>query len=399
MRERVVVTGLGVVAPIGATREAFFDGLDDGRSGIARSDNNGDGGDGIGLAARVADAGARRFVEPRALRRMARVTQLAVAAAHEALAQGALDGSFAKERCGIVLGTGLGSLRETMEFVTGFVRGGPEAASPMLFPSSVMNAAAGQLAIELGFRGTNTTINHREASPIDALMVARDLLVLGRADALLVGGVDELSPPSALGYRALGRLSPTGMRPYARDRDGSVAGEGAAILLLERESDARRRGARPLAAIAGAASSGSERPRVGWGRAWEGAARTIARALDEARLAPDAIDYVCGQGAGLPVDALEARAVVRAVGERAPIGSILGQVGDCMASGALRAAAAIYALERQRLPGTAGAGEPDPEAPLPNLVRDPRPQPVRAVLLPSLAQGGSDAALVLAAAD
>src|SRR4029077_14796050 len=117
-------------------------------------------------------------------------------------------------------GTGLGTLEETIAFMRGYLEGGPEAASPLLFPSSVMNAAAGQLALECKLRGVNSTVNHRDASPLSALTMACDLLALGRADALLCGGVDELSAPALVGWRKLGALDA-----------GIVPGEGAGMLL------------------------------------------------------------------------------------------------------------------------------------------------------------------------
>ena len=392
MQERIVITGLGVVSAAGITRDAFFAALATGASGIRphpRPD------EGISLSATLDDFGARRLLDPRSLRRLARLSQLSLVAAKEALAQAALGDAVAPERTGIVLGTGLGTLRETMDFMRSYVAGGPETASPLLFPSSVMNAAAGQMAIELGLRGVNTTLNHREGSPFDALMLACDLLALGRADALLVGAVDEISDMMLLGYQRLGRLSKTGVRPSARDRDGTVLGEGAAVLLLERERDAERRGAMVLARVAGFAASGESRPRVGFGHHAEGLASIMRAALDDAAILPAAIDYVAGAGCGLASDALEARALSSVFERAVPCGSIAGQTGDFMSAGVLRMAAALYAFERQSLPGTVGAGEPDPEAPMPGLVLTARSAEVNAVLLPSLSQGGANAAVVL----
>jgi 3-oxoacyl-[acyl-carrier-protein] synthase II len=384
--QRIVVTGVGVVSAAGVTREAFYDALATGQSGITRL------ADGRPIA-RVGDFGARAVLDAKALRRMARVSQMVLVAARQALAQSMP--AVPPERSGIVLGTGLGTLRETYEYMKGHIEGGVEGASPLLFPSSVANAAAGQAALELGWRGANSTVNHRELSPLGALVMAADLLALGRADVLLSGGVEDASDVALHGYRRMGGLSPTGLRPYARDRDGTVLGEGAALLVLEREEDARARGATILAYLAGRVLRGENRPRVGWGSAWTEAARTLKAALAEASLSPTDIHYVAGGGAGLGVDALEARAVAAAFETPRPHGSILGQTGEFMASGVLRVAAALYALERQALPGTTGAGESDPEAPVPDLVRVPRAARVDAVLVPSLSQGGANAALVL----
>ena len=387
--QRIVVTGVGVVSAAGVTRESFYDALATGQSGIGQQSEQADG----WPVARVGDFGARAVLDAKALRRMARVTQMVLVAARQALGQSMPGAS--PERSGIVLGTGLGTLRETYEYMKGHIEGGAEAASPLLFPSSVANAAAGQAALELGWRGANSTVNHRELSPIGALIMAADLLALGRADVLLAGGVEDASDVALHGYRRLGGLSRTGLRPYTLGRDGTVLGEGAAVFVLEREADARARGATILALVAGRAQGGEDRPRLGWGHAWEEAARVLTAALTEAAVGPADIDYVAGGGAGLRIDALEARAVGAALGRPRPHGSILGQTGEFMASGALRVAAALYALERQALPGTVGAGESDPEAPIPDLVRVPRAARVGAVMVPSLSQGGANAALLL----
>jgi len=396
MLSRVVITGAGVVSAIGVTRQAFHDALARGDSAIAANPTAAD--DGVPLSARVLDFGARGHFEPRVLRRLARVSQMALVAAREALAHaGATAASWPGERIGVVLGTGVSTLRETIDFMNGYLDEGCEAASPLLFPASVANAVAGQTAIELGLRGVNVTINHREGSTIDALLLAADFLRLGRADALLVGGVDELSSASLRALRELARLSPTALRPYARGRDGTAPGEGAAMFLVEREDDALRRGAPILARIAGSAAGGEPRARVGYRGGHRAAVRVIGAALAEAGLDPAAIDYVAGAGSGLSLDAIEAQAVAEAVGGAVvPHGSILGQTGDFLSAAALRLAAALYALERQALPGTVGAGEADDEAPVPGLVRTARAATVNNVLLPMITQGGAASALVLA---
>src|SRR6201999_1054336 len=201
--------------------------LADGTSGIVADAESG------APLARVGEFVARSHIPPASLRRLPRLSQMAIVAAKEALAAAALP--YDATRIGVVLGTGLGTLDETVHFMRGYLDGGPENASPLLFPSSVMNAAAGQLALECKLRGVNSTVNHRDASPLQALAMACDLLALGRADALLVGAVDELNAPALAGYRRFGGLAATAMRPYAAGRDGLVPGEGAAMLLVERE--------------------------------------------------------------------------------------------------------------------------------------------------------------------
>jgi 3-oxoacyl-[acyl-carrier-protein] synthase II len=404
---RIAVTGLGVVSPAALGEEELAEALASGRSGIAPAGAPPEGQPQLlTLAARVpADFGQRREITANAIRRMPRLTQMTVVAAKQALraavggdAQAALP--YAAERTGVVLGTGLGTLGETLDFVLGYLKDGVEAASPTVFPVSVMNAPAGQLAVELKLKGVNTTVNHRDHSPLSAVGMACDLLELGRADALLVGGIDELSYPVEHVMVKLGRVSSTALRPYDVARDGLVPGEAATVLLLEREEDARRRGARVRAVIVGRGETSEARPRVGWGHAprWPEAERAVAQALavgDPAR-----ISWIAGAGNGTVLDQHELatlRAAFAAAGApMAPISSITGQSGDSFSTGMLRIAAAVVGIDRGLMPGTVGL-----ERPIAGfedvVVKRARRTTLDRVLVPSFAQGGANLALVVSA--
>ena len=295
---RFAITGLGVVSPAGVGEAALFESLAAGRPAEITVDEK------HGPGARVGEFGAKQQIAAASLRRMPRRTPMALVAAKQALAGAAFTAPLLPERIGVVLGTGLGTLDETIDFMNGYIEGGPEAASPLLFPYSVMNAAAGQLAVELKLRGVNSTVNHRDASSLEALGMACDLLELGRADALLVGGVDELSGPARAGYHAFGAVTRSSMRPYDASRDGLTAG--------------RRRGAG-----AGRARGGRAAPRRDDSRAHRRARRVGRRAAarrvgdvrrpqsEAARAVAEAargreISWVAGQGNGTTLD--EARA-------------------------------------------------------------------------------------------
>jgi 3-oxoacyl-[acyl-carrier-protein] synthase II len=378
---RFAITGLGVVSPAGVGVEALFDAFAAGRPAPITVDEK----DGPG--ARVGDFGAKQQIPAGSLRRMPRLTQMAIVAAKQALG----DQRFEPARIGVVLGTGLGTLDETIGFMQGYIDGGPEAASPLLFPYSVMNAAAGQMAVELKLRGINSTVNHRDTSPLQALALACDLLELGRADALLVGGVDELSGPVRAGYRLFEAVSPVGMRPYDAARDGLTPGEGASILLLEREDDARARGAHIHAVVDGRAESGESRARIGWSPhpgGWPEAARAVSEAVRGR-----AVSWVAGQGNGTALDLRELETLAEALGTVPPISSVLPVSGESMSSAMVRVLGAVFALERQLLPGTPGLKEPVAHAA--ELVRESRAADVERVLVASFAQGGANAAFVL----
>ncbi len=386
---RFAVTGFGVISPIGIGEESFFAGLESGRSGV-RVDPRGEEA-GYPLAARIDGFDPRQWIAANSLRRMPRLTQLTYAAARQALDQSQPTAS--SERTGVVLGTGLGTLDETMTFVKGYVGDGPESASPMVFPVSVMNAPAGQLAVELKLRGVNSTINHRDHSALSALAMACDLLELGRADAIVAGGIDELSWPVHHAYAAMGGMSRTAMRPYDVERDGLIPGEAVTLVVIEREDDARARGARIRALITGRGESGESRPRVGWGH---GATFTeAARAVGKAASGTGPIDYVAGSGNGTSLDVRELTAVREGLGGKLPlVSSILGQTGESFSSGMLRFGSALYALERQAVPGTLGLSRAE-SAFDPSLVRSWRAASIARVLVPSFAQGGANLALVV----
>jgi 3-oxoacyl-[acyl-carrier-protein] synthase II len=406
-RVDIAVTGIGVVAPTGVSLPAFRAALLEGRTAIAP------GPDGF-LRAPVGDFAAKRWISPGALRRMPRLVQMAIVAAKQALADAAgvtlpADGPLLEAtkaptealgldpaRVGAVLGTGLGTFDQTMEFLLGYLEGGPEAASPLLFPTSVMNAAAGLLAVECGLRGVNSTINHKDSSPLLAIGMAMDQLRIGRADAIVVGALDELCDPILLGYQLLGGLSRQAMRPYDRARSGLGLGESAALLVLERLPEARARGRRVHAVLPYRAETAEDRPRVGWGegRAGKEAIRVVREAIAEA----DAIDWIAGSGNGTRLDELELSALAQGFEGRAvpPISSILSQTGESAASALLRVCAAIIACQEGFIPGTLGLEQPIAELP---LLRAPQRRPVRRVLVPSFGQGGSNCALVVERAD
>lgn len=417
--EPVAITGVGLVSPCGVGVAPFHDALASGQSALTRAPALAAlsgllAGGAAPLCGQVADTGARAVVPATRLRRTPRVAQLGLVAAHQALggpAQGspcAVVSRYGEDRVGVVLGTGLGNLEQTAEFTLGYLRGGPEDASPAAFPLTVMNATAGMLAMEFQLRGLNITVNHRDLSLGEALASARDQLLLGRADAIVAGGFEELGPWTLHSYLRFAALAAHGARPYDRARDGLNPGEGAAVLLLERADDARARGATIYGYLAGVGRGGDDRPRVGYARPGEppavtGAVTAIQRALAEAALDPRELTYIAGGGDGGAVERLETAALRAALGvaaDQAPISSVLGLCGQSMASAGLRVIAALRALASGVAPGTTGCLDPDPDASLPGLLL--RPQPLRtdgsgrgAALVPILAMGGGNVALIL----
>lgn len=377
-----MITAAEVVSPIGSDAARFATALGDGTVGIAAEP----AGAALPCAARIGEFGAKQIIPAASLRRMPRATQLLLVATRRLLeAGGGLP--CADDRIGLVVGTGLGTLEESIAFQRGYLDKGPEAASPLLFPVSVMNAPAGQIAVECGLKGVNSTVNHRDGSPLGALLFGADLLRFGRADAVLVGAVDELSAVTSDAYARLAAPAPDALRPYDRQRTGLVPGEVATVLLLERESDARRRGATIRARLAAWSQTGDDRPRLGWGApaAWPGAVRAVAQV-------GAGVDWIVGQGNGTSLDESEL-AVYHAAFPAGlpPVTSILGQIGECMATGLARVLAAIVGMEQRRLLPTIGTTSPIDPA----VVTRAREQAIAAVLVASFAQGGANLAVRL----
>jgi 3-oxoacyl-(acyl-carrier-protein) synthase len=394
-RASIAITGMGVVAPIGVGVDDFAAGLFSARAGIRTvADLAGEPPQPCG---RVGDFAPRARVSPRTLRRLPRVAQLALVAAHEA-SEEARCSALPPERLGVVVGTGLGALETTVGFLREVLTLGPAQANPALFPVSVMNAAAAYISMELGFKGYSTTVNHKDASALAAVALAADLLRLGRADAVVCGGADELSGPSAHGYRRFGAIARSGVaRPFDRRRDGLCPGEGAAMFVLEPLEAARARGVPVLATLAGVGLGAERRGLLSWDGDGSGAAAAVTGALREAGLEPGAVDLVAAGANGTrQLDLLEAAVLRRVFGAR-PVATaaILGQTGDSHSAAGLRLAAAVLALQRGHLPGTLGFEEPDPEAPVPGLVTTPRPAAVDAALVCTHATGGAEVALLL----
>lgn len=383
----IVVSAVEIVSPIGSDFATFAKALIDGASAIRPEPE----GAPLRLAARIGDFGAKQLIAAGSLRRMPRATQLGLVAAKRLIDGSGVAARYPSERIGLVIGTGLGTLEETITFQRGYLDGGPEAASPMLFPVSVMNAPAGQIAVELGLRGVNSTVNHRDGSPLGALLYGIDTLRFGRADAVLVGAIDELGLVASDAYARLADPSSRAMSPYDRDRDGQVPGELATMLLLERASDLAARGGKALGRLAAWAQTGDDRPRLGWGkpRAWPGAVEAVAR-VAPGKSPGQSIDWIVGGGNGTALDESELLVYHGAFGTTLPpVSSALGQLGECMASALGRVAAALVGINHDVCLGTVGTEHPiDPAVLTGNLAR-----PIGSALVASFAMGGANLAL------
>ncbi len=384
-RSRVAVTGLGVVSSLGLGKQDFWRGLREGQSGIKPITLFDTSMTRAKLGAEVPDFHPEAILGPKGLRLLDRVTKLGLCAAKLALDDSGL--AMTEETAGeigIVLGTTYGSMASRMDYYLEAIQQGPRSVNPALFPNTIANSPASQIAIRFGIRGFNITLSTGFTSAIEAALHAERFIRANRVRAVLVGGVEELSPVTYLAFDRTGMLSSQTDRnqelcaPYDARRNGTVLGEGAGMLLLEDLESARRRGAHIYAEfLGGAAVTDPEayfRYRIHTGQG----VRCIQEALAKSRTAPEAIDYVAaGANSHRAGDAAEARSLWGALGNgrrqivASASKSMLGETFS--ASGGLQIAAALLSLEQGLIPPTLHYEQPDPRCPLdcvPNQARE-----------------------------
>ena len=407
---RVVITGIGAVTPLGLTAEETWQRLLAGESGIERLE----GFDTDDLPARIGGQVRgfvpREYMDFKAAKRMGRFAQLAVAASKMALDDAALAiGEENAERVGAVINTGGGGYVETTEETLVLERRGPNRVSPFYVPIMAPNMAACQPSIVFGLRGPVITAVAACASSIQAYTDAFHLLRRGEADAVLCGGSE--AGINRLAVAALGNMQALSTRndephrasrPFDRDRDGFVLGEGAVVMVVEREEAALRRGARIYAEIAGGAITGDAYHITMPAPEGAGAALAMARALRFAATAPEEVDYVCAHGTGTPLnDAAETAAIKHVFGEHAwrlAISSPKSMAGHLLgAAGALSALVCARAIHEGIVPPTANLEHPDPACDLDYVPLTARRMSVRTAIANGFGFGGQNAVAVFRA--
>lgn len=393
---RVVITGLGIVSSIGVGREEFWKNCLEGTSGIKPVRRFDVSSYGSQLGGELPEVDFKSFIKPANLRRMDRIGKVMVSAVKLALDDSGLDlKGEDSNRVGISIGTGLGSSDTVDQFFRGLLKEGPMGAQPLLFQTAVPNAITSHCAIEYGIRGVNITFSHRETSAEMAIAYAYHLLKEGRADVILAGGGDELSEPLFHVYSMLGALSPgrtkgtEGMRPFDRNRNGVVLGEGSGILVLERLEHAERRGARVYAELGGVGLSGSTDGVLRYDLRGD----SIARAMSQATTDPSIVDYIsAAANSTLDLDRAEAVAIKKVFRERAKIISVnalKSMIGEFDGSGGIRACGLVLSLYHGVIPFTIGTEDLAPQCDLNVVMGQPERKRIRSALLNSSSNGGS----------
>jgi len=405
--QRIVVTGMGLVTPLGIGAEPFWRNLVAGRSGVGPITLCDPGDSPSRIAGEVPGFEPRDYMESKEARRVSRASQFAVAAARMALLDSrlAIDESNRYE-IGALIANGSSSPPDTELAARAMIERGFGKVNPFYITGSLPNMPSCQVAIQLGLLGYNTAIATACAASSQAIGEAAEVIRRGDAMALLAGGTEapicQLTLASFCAIRALSTRNEEpqrASRPFDATRDGFVLGEGAGVLVLERMSDARRRGARIYAEIIGYASTCDAYHVTAPHPEGDGAARAISRALARARITPQQVDYINAHATSTPSgDVAETLAIKRAFGEYAnsvPISSTKSMTGHLTsAAGAMEAAATILALQNSLIPPTINYEHPDPECNLDYVPNTARPAELQIAMSNSFGFGGINGVLV-----
>ncbi|GHT58316.1 3-oxoacyl-[acyl-carrier-protein] synthase 2 [Spirochaetia bacterium] len=422
MKTKVVVTGLGVISPIGNSVEEFRDALKAGKSGVGKITQFDTAGFDVTIAGEVRDFDPARWIEKKDARKMARFTQFAVAAAAQALEQADLletiqlegEGAGQKkrikgnaERAGVVLGNGIGGFEIVSESFRKLHDSGPKRMLPLTVPTMINNEAAGNISMVFGTKGPALTQVTACASGADALGQALDLIRSGRCDVVISGGTEAcITPFSIGGFQMLKALSTKrcdtpekASRPFDVDRDGFVLGEAAGVLVLESEEHAKGRGAKILAEFAGYGCTADAYHITSPDPSGEGGGRAIKLALEDAGLKPEDVQYYNAHGTSTEInDVTETRMIKYAFGDHArklKISSTKSMTGHCVAGGGgIEAISCILAIREGFFPPTINLDNPDPECDLDYVPNKVQYGEVRAAASGNLGFGGHNGVVV-----
>ncbi|MDD3696177.1 MAG: beta-ketoacyl-ACP synthase II [Lentisphaeria bacterium] len=405
---RVVVTGMGVVSPVGNSVESAWEALLAGKSGIGRISRFDVSEFRSQIAGEVKDFDIGAYLEPKEAARLDLYCHYAAAAAHEAMTQARLlhMAELDRERAGVLVASGIGGIATTCTQQGILSERGPGRVSPMTIPMLIADMGAGFLAIKHGFKGPNFGLNSACASALHAIGEAAWVIRRNDADIMLCGGSEAaLIPLSIAAFSSMRALSTRNeepelaSRPFDAQRDGFVFAEGAGLLVLEELEHALARGASPLAEVAGYGASCDAYHVTAPASDGSGAARAIREALRTAQMQPEHIDYINAHGTSTPMnDAVETRAIKLALGEKAyncPVSSTKSQTGHMLgAAGGFESMVCIKSILSGIIPGTMNYQTPDPDCDLDYVPNRQRKATVNNALKINLGFGGHNAAVL-----
>jgi 3-oxoacyl-[acyl-carrier-protein] synthase II len=412
-QRRVVVTGMGLVTPLGTGVEKNWDALIAGRSGIRRISRFSNlEAYPSQIAGEVPDFSPADFIEPKEIKKMDLFIQYAVAAAVMAMTDSGLkiDTELA-EQVGVIIGVGLCGIDTIETTKEAILQGGPRKISPFFIPKVISNLAPGQIAIRHGAKGINLTPTSACASGTHAIGEAYHFIRRGLQDAVITGGAESAITPLAVGgFAAMKALSTRNdeperaSRPFDRDRDGFVIAEGSGVLILEERERALQRGAKIYAEVVGYAANGDAHHMTAPAPEGEGAARCMRLALKDAGLAPTDVDYINAHGTSTEYnDANETMAIKKVFGEQAAklaVSSTKSMTGHLLgAAGAVEGVFSALSLHHGLIPPTINYDNPDPQCDLDYVPNEARKADLKVVLSNSFGFGGTNACVILRRAE
>jgi 3-oxoacyl-[acyl-carrier-protein] synthase II len=407
MTKRVVITGMGCISPVGNTVHDSWSALLDGKSGSGMITHFDASKHKTRFAAEVKGFDPVALFGTREARKMDRFTQFATAATLEALAQAGLTiDESNRDRVGVLIGTGIGGIGTIMEQAEVLRERGPDRVSPFLIPMMISDSAAGMLAIRVGARGPNMSVATACASGNNAIGEALEMIRRGAADVMIAGASEAaLLPLTMAGMNVMTALSTrnddplTASRPFDKDRDGFLMGEGAGVLILESLEHAQARGANILCELTGYGTTDDAHHISAPAENGAGAAMSMKVALEDANLDVKDIGYINAHGTSTPLnDKSETAAIKTVFGEQAyaiPVSSTKSMTGHLLgASGAVEAVFSIMAIRERILPPTINYQTPDPVCDLDYIPNQPRKVSPKHVMSNSFGFGGHNATLV-----
>jgi 3-oxoacyl-[acyl-carrier-protein] synthase II len=407
VNRRVVVTGIGLVSALGIGTNETWSGLLAGQSGVIRITRFDISGYATQIAAEVKGFDPLAFIEKKDIKKMDLFIQYAIAAAQFAMDDSRLEITAANApNIGVYIGSGIGGFITIEREHEALLHGGPRKVSPFFIPSAIINLASGQVSIRFGAKGPNSATCTACSASAHAIGDAYEIIKRCDADAMIAGGSEAaICPMSVGGFGQLRALSTRNdepakaSRPFDKDRDGFIIGEGAGVLILEELEHARRRGAQVYAEIVGYGMSSDAYHMTAPSEDGDGARRAMAMAIRKAGIAPSDVDYINAHGTSTPYnDKLETLAIHNCFGDHAEklaISSTKSMTGHLLGgAGGLEAGITALAVRDQVVPPTINLDDPDPECDLDYVPHHSRKMPIRYALSNSFGFGGTNATLL-----
>jgi 3-oxoacyl-[acyl-carrier-protein] synthase II len=404
---RVVVTGMGIIAPVGNDVETAWSQVVSGQSGIGPITDFDASQFSTTIGGSIRNFDVSQYIPPKEQKKMDPFIHFGIAAAQQAVAHAGLpSAAYAPDRVGVAIGSGIGGLGTIEGNFIRYAEGGPRKISPFFVPASIINMISGHISIQYDFRGPNIALVSACTTSTHSIGMAARLIAYGDADVMLAGGAEHGLTPLGLGgfcsARALSQRNddPQGAsRPWDSDRDGFVLSDGAACLVLEEYEAARRRGAQILAEVAGFGMSADAHHITAPAETGDGAQASMRAALKDARMNPEDLQYINAHGTSTPLgDAAETRAVRSVFGAHADklaVSSTKSTTGHLLgAAGAVEAVFSILAIRDQVAPPTINLHSPGPGCDLDYVPNIARKMAINAVLSNSFGFGGTNGSLI-----